>query len=58
MTWIFKEWGWRCREQVYQLEVENAELRDYLRNKQLIIDDLLAAIARLTKASDRNDGEA
>jgi hypothetical protein len=51
MAGILKEWGWRCRERVLQLEVENDELRDHLRNKQLIIDDLLAAIARLTKAS-------
>jgi len=44
MAGIFTDW-WRQFERVRQLELENAKLRDDLRIKQAIIDDMKAALA-------------
>jgi len=56
MGWI-QDW-WRADERVRQLEAENAQLRDALRIKQAIIDDMGEALARKREFFQRLVAEA
>lgn len=56
MGWI-QDW-WRSAERVRQLEAENAQLRDALRIKQAIIDDMGEALARKREFFQRLVAEA